>query len=369
MKIRKFIAVSVVVVNISVAVGLLMSYMSSHINPLHGPMFAFFGLSYPLWLLSNLGFVVFWLFVKWRRCFWSLIPLVLGVNYHATFFAFNSANEPSGDLHIMSYNVRVFDLYNWTEGLQTRDSIFVQLETEAPDIICFQEFYYTERKGVFETRDTLIQILGMPFIHEKYTHKINGQQYFGVATLSKYPIVGEGSIAFASDKHNFCIYSDHKIGSDTIRVYNAHLASIRLDKVDYAFMNESQRDMAGTKRIYGRLKSAFQNRAEQVSAVLEEVKRSPYPVVLCGDFNDTPLSYCYNEVAAQLEDAFIEAGSGIGGTYIGRFPSFRIDYIFHSPGIAAEAYHTLPQELSDHHAIQAWLTLPKQGVDQEVEAE
>lgn len=340
---------------------LLLSYVSTIVSPADIKWIYLFGISYPFWFLGTLIAFVFFAFRKSRFSFIPLIALVLGWNIHGRYLQLmpkvqEEIPEDSESLRVMSYNVRLFDLYNWSENTSVRDKIFEQIKNEEPDIICFQEFYHTDRKGYFETKDTLLQILPLPYVHEKYTHKMRGQQYFGVATFSRYPIVNQGNIPFETDFNNFCIYTDLLVNEDTIRVYNTHFASIRFQKEDYKFMEDNggeESTLKGGQRILGRLTSAAVNRSEQCEKVSEHVHSSPYDVILCGDFNDTPVSYTYRTLAKELDDAFIEKGSGIGNTYIGAFPSFRIDYILHRGEREVASFRTLPEKYSDHHAIVA----------------
>lgn len=296
--------------------------------------------------------------------FLSLLVLIIGIPYHSDFINFNfEENDTSEDsLKVMSYNVRLFDLYNWTSGKNTRDKIFDLLREEDADVICFQEFYRSDRNGAFNTKDTLLELLPKRFYHEKSSYKAKGKQHFGIATLSRYPIVSEGEIEISSVLHNYCIYSDIKKGEDTIRVYNVHLASIRFQKEDYQFIEQAEQNenkLDGSKRIIGRLSSAFISRAKQTDLIVKSIIKSPYPVILCGDFNDTPISYCYNEFSNHLHDSFIERGNGIGSTYIGVFPSFRIDYIMHSSSFQTNEFRVLSEKLSDHRALVGEYTLLK----------
>lgn len=292
----------------------------------------------------------------------SLITFFIGWNHFTNFFqlSLSSKKAPSPqELKVLTYNVRLFGYYNTKKPIENRNAIFKVLEKEQADVICFQEFYHNEKKGVFSTRDTLLKFLPNKYYHERFTHALTGKQYFGVALFSKYPIINKGSVPFSNDPNNFCIYADLKVGGDTIRVYNAHLQSIRFKPEDYALMegNKNQEHLEqGGKRIVRRLIRAFTKREEQVERVLKDIQRSPYKVILCGDFNDPPTSYTYGTFSKVLNDSFIEAGKGIGNTYIGVFPSFRIDYILHSKEMKAVDYQTLPEELSDHHAITARLT-------------
>lgn len=351
----KFILLSI---NGFLAVLLILSAYSSHIDPIDNVYPAFLGIAYPFILLFNLVFIALWFILSKRFMLISAIAILITFPALTNFFQFNlSHSEDEDSIKVMSYNVRLFDLYNWSKNIDSRNKIFDQLGGQNADIYCFQEFYYTEQKGKFETRDTLITFLDAKNYREAYTHKMRGGQYFGIATFTRFPVINSGNITFENDDNNICLYTDLKINEDTIRVYNLHIASIRFSYNDYVFVEnidtKSQSDELeqGAKNIYHRLSRAFIKRSEQSKVIIAHVEESPYPVILCGDFNDSPNSYCYDEFSKILEDSFKEAGKGIGKTYIGSFPSFRIDYIFHSEEFKATNYITLPEEYSDHHAI------------------
>jgi endonuclease/exonuclease/phosphatase family metal-dependent hydrolase len=167
--------------------------------------------------------------------------------------------------------------------------------------------------------------------------------------------VQRGEIPFESDDNNYCIYSDIDINGDTVRVFNTHLSSIRFGEEDYRFISnltdDRQQLEEGGKRIAQRLVSAYKKRQAQVNKIMGNIIRSPYPVIFCGDFNDTPISYTYSCVDEILQDAFVQSGSGLGRTYIGPFPSFRIDYIWHDDSFESYGFKTIPLELSDHLPI------------------
>lgn len=339
--------------------GMLLALAAAFLSPLEYAWLPFFGLAFPISLLVCFLSLVFRLMKRLRSAF---IPLLIMVVCWPLIHRFVQSpfNEPPSkegadkEIRVMSYNVRLFDLYNWSEGSQTRDSIIDQLRSREADILCFQEFYHTNRKGIFETRDTLIQVLPTPYFQERYTHKMNGEQYFGVVTFSRYPIIQKGDIPFESDDNNFCIWSDIQVDTDTFRVFNAHLASIRFQQEDYSEL-KSELSSSGVLRMAGRLQMAFEKRAKQAEKVALEIAKSPHPVILCGDFNDPPVSYAYTTLSEGLTDGFIAAGRGTGSTYVGDFPSFRIDYILHDPQFKTGSFEILPQQFSDHHAIEASL--------------
>jgi endonuclease/exonuclease/phosphatase family metal-dependent hydrolase len=347
--------------NGAAVLSLLLTYAAALFSPEAMGYLALFGLAYPFCLLANIIFLVFWYFKKRKYMLISLSVILLGINHLTAFFqiSFSGTLDPNAhQLKVLTYNVHVFDVFDKKEGAATRDAIYDLLHREQADVICFQEFYQSEKSRSFPTRDTLIEFLPSKYYHERYTHAISGQQYFGVVTLSKYPIVRKGFVPFATDVNNFCIYIDILKESDTVRIYNAHLQSIRFKKEDYDLAKgkteQSEIDDA-SKRIAKRLKNAFVKRQEQVDRIAASIRACPHPAVLCGDFNDPPVSYTYCTLTERLEDSFRSCGNGIGNTYIGAFPSFRIDYILHSPSMESIEYKTLPDKLSDHHAVTATL--------------
>lgn len=347
----------VLLLNALAAVGIVLAYVSCHVSPSNMGYLALFGLAYPFLFLANLLFVVYWFFKKRRFVWFSLIPLVLGIGHFSDFFQYSSPDAASAEergVKVMTWNVHLFNLYDKSNRYKKRNEMFEIIRKQNADVYCFQEFYHTERKNFFTTKDSLLEMLPTKFHHERYTHAIKGDQYFGVAIFSRYPIIKKGYVPFTSDVNNFCIYADIKAHNDTVRVYNAHFQSIRFQPEDYALMdgNSQQEEIeSGGKRIAKRLMVAFDKREEQVERVAASIRDCPYPVILCGDFNDPPVSYTYETLTDVLNDSFVEAGNGIGNTYIGVFPSFRIDYIMHSAKMRATAYETLPSKLTDHHPV------------------
>ena len=352
-------------------VSLIVSEIASFICPEHYWVLAIFGLGYLVNVFINFLFVIYWLFTN-KKIFslFSLIVIIAGINILLGFVQYNVKTAPpqavkndSRFVKIMSYNVRLFDLYNWWHNLETRSKMFNLITDEAPDICCFQEFYHSE-KGDFHNLDTLTQFMNAKNAHVEYTISLRNTDHWGIATFTKYPIVNKGSIQFPGRVfNNSCIYTDIKIHDDTIRVYNIHLQSINFLKKDYYFMDsiivkDKDEEIKGSKRILKLLKNAYIKRAKQIDQVADHIKNSPYPVIICGDFNDPPSSYAYHILSHNLNDAFRESGRGTGQTYIGgTVPSFRIDYIFHDKKFHAYQFTTLNKRYSDHRPITTLLDL------------
>ena len=147
-------------------------------------------------------------------------------------------------------------------------------------------------------------------------------------------------------------------------MYNAHLQSIHFNKEDYKFIsklenNEDVEEIDGSKKILRRMKRAYVKRSSQADSIHASINRSPYPVIVCGDFNDSPSSYTYQTISKNLNDAFMESGNGLGRSYKGEFPSLRIDYLLFSPLLRSYNFTTFPDEYSDHYAVSCYTRLVK----------
>lgn len=358
------------VLNIFALIGLALSYLAAYVSPRLIWWLALFGLGYEIMLFINLVFVVYWSLTRNRKLWFSLIFVLIGIGKIFGIIQFNpdSADEKTllkeGHVKVMSWNVRLFDLYNWFHNDETRHNIFTFLKEESPGIICFQEFYSTDRKKPdFKNADTVKHYLNSKYSHIEYTVTLRKTDHWGIATFSKYPIVKKQAVHFAKKGGNVFIISDIKIGNDTIRVFNTHLESIHFGWNSYKFIENlnnddiQQDEFSGGITILRQLKKAFVKRAMQVEILHDSIEASPYPVLICGDFNDTPSSYSYEILSDDLEDAYKLSGHGLGKTYSGPFPSFRIDYIFHDDKIESTGFRTIHKNLSDHYPVSCLIKL------------
>ncbi|MBS1569320.1 MAG: endonuclease/exonuclease/phosphatase family protein [Bacteroidetes bacterium] len=341
---------------------LLLSYLSALVDPAVFWPLALFGIAYPYILLANLLCILWWLIFRRKRMLPSLLAILLGWGHVGDFFQLKGTGAAPADVRtpftLMSWNVRLFDLYNWTHNQQTRDEMMELILVEDPDILCMQEFLNVGPGNPLMVKDSLLSSYRFTACADAYTVHARGDHYIGIAIFSTKPIVAQGTIHFPDELNNLCLWADIAMGADTIRVYTAHLASLRFGDQDYRFIKDLEqgggRDSLTTagSRILGRMQNGFVRRSSEVSALVAHMRTSPWPVVYCGDLNDTPMSYSYHLLRKEgLEDAFTESGQGIGNTYIGDVPSFRIDHILHGPRFVAWGFRTLPDELSDHRAI------------------
>ncbi|MBA9075848.1 endonuclease/exonuclease/phosphatase family protein [Rufibacter quisquiliarum] len=373
---RSFLFKVIVLLTMGAAVLLLISHAASFINPAVFWPASLIALAYPILLLVNLLFVLYWLLVKSRALFISLLAVLVSFDNLQTQIQLNlfqtEVPAKSEKVRVLSFNARLFDLYEWTGNPKTRDKIFKVLQEELPDIICFQEFY-TSSKPNRNNLDTLVQLQRANNHHVAYTETLRGTDHWGIATFSKYPILKKGNILFNEETNNLCIYSDLKIGQDTVRVYNVHFQSNRFKREDYEFLGnpnaQPTRDdkIAASRNIIRRLQVGAVKRARQVEVVARHIQGSPYPVIVCGDFNDPPASFTYNKISKGLEDAFVESGWGLGNTFNGLFSILRIDYLLHDPRLVGTGYRAIRQNLSDHYPIVTDLWLKQRSAPAEID--
>lgn len=354
--------------NLLAAVGMGLSLLAAYVGPESIWWLTLFGLGFEILLVINIAFMIYWIILRNKKFLLSFFVVIISlgkifgiVQFHP-FVKDDKSLKKEGYFKVMSFNVRLFDLYNWFHNEQTRGQIFRFLSDESPDIICFQEYYSSDDpKNRFRNDDTLKRVMQTRYAQIEHTVTLRNADHWGIATYSRFPIIRKRAHHFNKKGGSIFMYADIKVGTDTIRVFNAHLESVRFGWKDYRFIenlnndNVEQDEIAGGKRILQRLKKAFVLRAQQIRVMKDSVDASPYPVIVCGDFNDTPSSFTYEHISEGLSDAFRVSGNGLGKTYTGPFPSFRIDYIFHDRRLHSEGYQTVKEKLSDHYPIYCWM--------------
>ncbi|MDC3305759.1 endonuclease/exonuclease/phosphatase family protein [Flavobacteriales bacterium] len=270
-----------------------------------------------------------------------MIFLLIGLQFIGLFFGTQPTTSNSADsIKILSYNVRLFNRYGWIPKPDIKSEIISFLKSEKADILCIQEFYTPDE---------------IPNLNYKYRHigLQSKKNQWHMAIYSSYPQINKATVSIKGERmNNTCIYSDLLISTDTIRVYNVHLASNWFKNSDYSFLQNPQKETLkkGIHGIVSRMKISYKKRAEEAEVIKKHMQSSPYPIILCGDFNDTPLSYAYNTISSDLKDAFKESGKGIGQSFV-KLPALRIDYILHNEKLNSYNYTKHKQELSDHYPV------------------
>ena len=238
------------------------------------------------------------------------------------------------------------------------DSFLRVMKAEKADVVCLQEVY--AKSGGLKALARFLKAEGGFDYSQTYT--LSDSRPYGMIVLSKYKIKRWQPISLGPNTGNMAMWVDIELASRSdkhrnarIRVYNLHLQSFRFAKQDYAVMQKQTQkqeiDIEGSKGIISRLRLGYKRRAEQVAIVKENMIACDFPKIICGDFNDIPVSYTYRQLSAGMKDAFGEAGRGLETTYKGSMPSFRIDYILYDNPMRAIRYHSVEDVPSDHKLI------------------
>jgi endonuclease/exonuclease/phosphatase family metal-dependent hydrolase len=336
--------------NMVAALLLMGSYLSPSVNPQTAWPIAFLGLAYVVLLLVNIVFVLYWLLQAKLYLFISLGAIIFGFSYTGRYFQLQGSKKSTSDttLKMMTFNIQNFDERH--SGSNPYPAFFEYVANEKPDILCLQEFNpwvgITEKTTSFQE---LEKAMGPKASYVTRDNKRND-----LAIITRFRILKSKAITLSKVRNtNGAMWADIVFGRDTIRVFNVHLQSFLLNKVKLDELENKDKALENSKNIIRRLRNGFENRAPQVDSILAEIEQSPYKVILCGDFNDTPMSYTYGQITDKMKDAFVECGSGMGATYTGPYPSFRIDYIMLAPSLQSFGYKRGGSYGSDHRVVQA----------------
>ena len=357
---KKFLYKILLSVNVFFALCLLVSYLAVHINPQTFALPAFFGLAYPYFLLANVLIIITWAVLLRYEAIISIVVIVLGFNHFSNYIRFGRSHKSSFDntFKVMSYNVRLFDNYEKGGG-STEQKIIEFIREQKPDILCLQEFYLSG--DPVRKDNNITKALGESY--HSHTKLINNRRrgYYGIVTYTRYPIIKKGEIIHQNSS-SLSIFTDVVIEKDTFRIFNNHLQSFRLRSMENSFLEEmtsaSNRETINTmKNLYVRLKQGFVRRARQAASVKTQINLSQYPVIVVGDFNDTPISYSYRKIRKGLKDSFVDSGYGAGFTYRGNYPANRIDYILYDQLLDCKHFDIVRVKYSDHYPVAAYFSL------------
>ena len=355
-KIRKLNPLSkiLLILNIIVSILLLISYLATFANPRDYLFIAIIGFGYQVLFVINVAFVVFWLFNIRIYSLLSLISILCGSMIIAENFGFNFSTVNKADTHtglrMMAYNVHEFNGIEKLNGTSILDSVSNVISLNHPDIVSFEEFYFT-RKDSANCVDLLKKAMGAKYFYFKSFNKANSWGGIGNAIFSKYQIIDTGSVNSYGFLKVKALYADIKYHSRILRVYGIHLAAVEIEEDEKKKYLRGRINLPSVNFIEGKLSTAFLNRCHQVEKIKSHMNHCPYPYIVAGDFNDTPISFAVNEIGDGLKNCFVEKGSGLGTTYFSAFPKLHIDYIMASPEFDVLTYQTIEKKLSDHKPI------------------
>lgn len=348
-------ALIMLAVNLLIIGLLLFAAYSPNIDPELHPLRACMGLTFPIFLVINLCFLIFWLIFSYRLALVPLIGLLLCAAQIRTYIPINPGKSdiPEGAIKLLSYNVMAFDDLRKAAG---KNPILTYLQESGADIICMQEYVVTPNRKYITQQNIDKALKAYPYKHIQSVG-VRGASN-GLACYSKYPILSAKRVDYKSNNNGSVAY-EIAIGKDTVTLINNHLESNKLnasDKEVYEDMlsaPEADKVKKGVWHLVRKLGDAQRIRAGQARAVAQTVKESRYPyVIVCGDFNDSPISYAHETIAHGLDDAFRTSGNGLGISYNQNKFYFRIDNILTSKNLKAyDCTVDRSVKSSDHYPI------------------
>ena len=350
------------VVTILLVVALVIAYLTPHVSPSSFGSLTIVGIFAPILYIGVVLCLLVWIIMaRWKTAGVVALFLIPGLFHLSDFYSIAYMRQveqkpSSNSFTLMSYNVRGF---RNDSSYMTIDRHVEYFENQdLPDVVCFQE-YALDIPNV-ERIDSLFNA------RQKTLYKKDVVESGEVVlrTYSRFPIIGSGSLS--GEGRGTSQWVDVVVGKrDTLRIFNNHLHTMSISSVDSADIEEGTilNDSDRMQSIVERIAKNSSIRVEHVDTLRSIVDCSPYRNVICGDFNDTPMSYVYNELIEGYHDAFEQCGSGYGYTFRPMHGMLRIDYILLSKGLQAETYMAdKTNELSDHLPIMARIKmLPKAG--------
>jgi len=353
-----------IVANIIVAILFLLGCYGYLFNPKYFWPIGFLTLTAFYFLLILLAFIFFWLFIKPRRALISVIALLLAwkpINNILPLRLSHSFNKakPTNSLRVLTWNVAQFNVLDNKKHPEVKHQMFDIIREYQPDIACFQEMV-AEDSTVTDHGHMREFLEKLKFPDYFYSYNVKedfwGYAHFGIIIFSKYPIINKQTVSFYPNDYNSIFqYVDIVKGTDTIRVFNIHLQSLRFSRSNLKYIEEptveNETAIIESKSIIGKFKRGFLKRQTQAERIRAEIDKSPYPAIVTGDFNDVPNSYAYHTIGKDMKNAFAEKGNGLGRTFAGISPVLRIDNIFVDDKFEVQQFLRINKKLSDHFPI------------------
>ena len=333
--------------NVVLTVSTFIAYVLPFLAPKFFPILSVLTLFMPLFFILNGLFFIYWGIQFKKRMILSGLVLLMGITFINKFYKFSAKEYPEteNDFTVMSYNVRLFNVFKWLDREDVSVNILDFINDKNPDILCIQEFSNSAN-------------IDLKVYRHRYVFMEGNKIKTGQAIFSKFPIIDQGNIVFPNSNNNV-VFADIKKGKDIIRVYNMHLQSIKISP-DMNEINENidAINQGKSQKLFNRISIAFKQQQQQAEMIKEHKKDCLYPIIICGDLNNSAFSYVYRNIKGKLKDAFEEAGKGFGPTYKFRYYPARIDYIFADNNMTVKKFESFPEfENSDHYPIMAKLSM------------
>lgn len=339
-------------INFIVLLCYLVTCLLPFINTGENWILALPGLIFPfIFFLLIVNIILLFFFnSKW---YWiSIIILLLGFQQIAAVFAFNFPQKFHYDKKPNTLRVLQWNVTSWDEGGEYGESNFriamLNLVNEQnADILCFQEFF--ESKDTVRYKSNIARIVNMGFPYYYFVpNKLGEIVHSGIAIFSKYPIIDSANFSFERNyTGDHLLLTDIKVHNKIFRIFTTHLQPLYFNESDYHISNWIE--IKEASNIFSKLKKGYEYRYIQADLIEEKINDSPYPVIICGDFNDLPNSSVYFKIRGKLQDTFLKKGSGFGRTTQFISPTLRIDYILADKYFTVNQFQILKVSYSGNH--------------------
>ena len=369
---RRFTKRFLILLNLVTAVLFLAGCYNAHFDPSRFWFIGFLTLASLYFLLLLLIFLLFWMFARPVFMLISITAILLAWSPLQNLFRLHMAKDyvikkHPDNLRVMSWNVEHFDILEYKTHPEIKQQMIAMINEYQPDVACFQEMVGSDKYAdAINFVPDFAKQLSMPYVHFSYNKKLDfdGKHHFGIISFSRYPFFNEHTMSYAPNDYNSIFqYADLDKGGDTFRIYNLHLQSLKFSKQNLQYIGEPSVDegknLSGSMSLISKFKTGFLKRKVQADHIKTSINESPYPVIVCGDFNDVPNSYAYSTIGKELKNAFTEKGTGIGRTYYSISPTLRIDNIFTSQSFNIEQFTRIKKKMSDHFPLIADLYFKK----------
>ncbi|MCW3086616.1 MAG: hypothetical protein JWQ78_2 [Sediminibacterium sp.] len=353
-----------ITVNLIISVLFLIACLSPYVNPARWWLNGFTGLIVPYLVLTLIFFLILWLVLRPVLALIPLLTLLIGYQQLSVVFAWHpgagfTKRKPDNSLRIVDWNVQSFN--GMTKNKEVKklipQEIAASIMKRQPDLICLQEFNNADGA---DNISLFTKLYPYHYFSKDY-ERDSGRYQSGCIIFSKYPVIDSGRIRYPVAES--LIYVDISKGEDTIRIYTTHLQSFKFKKEDYnnieKIKEQDNETFSASKNLLRKMKLAFSRRGIQANMVRDEMDKSPYRSIVCGDFNDVPNSYAYFRIKGDRQDAFLKKGFAIGRTFITLAPTLRIDYILADPGFEIKQFDMVDENLSDHLMLVSDILLKK----------
>ena len=366
-RLKKIVHITFVTATLVVVLLTLLACLAPLLNAGKYPFIALSGLVFPILFFWVLGLLIYWLIKKSKWAFICIAALLLSWQQVGVVFSFGSTKK--FDVHKTQGSIRVltWNLSSWGEtsrgnSSNNMDAMTDLIKTTNADVLCFEEYLYYKDSKYRYTIIPALKEMGyrdVYFASKDYTGNFFPSLILtGTEIMSKYPITATGKFIYnQEDVTEPLIYADININNQPIRFFTTHLESVRFEADDYAALhnlkNPAEINIGESRAAGGKLKIAYKKRTVQAEILHQKIEESPYPVILCGDFNDVPGSYAYCTARGSLQDAFLKKGFGFGRTFRFISPTLRIDYILADKKFDVLQYTTFKVPYSDHYPVVA----------------